>query len=259
MRPFLAWSPPDYMHPYLRQGTPTFDTVDWSRMTGEGYGAGNLLIDASILAARRIEGSYTLFEPGSLVKNEPNIQIRRWNGMYLGAEKIWAGDPVRIKAGTDDVLVIYHILERISSGTSNYTNTSIILLGDTWTVKEVPSARFLPPAQPNIPVRMRQDLNFRNAVSAPFQGAAVPLGAAGQEQDGRAGQRARPLVRVEHAAAHPRLARGVCEREGDGPRGVRQQPPQPPRRKQGHERRQHAPRHARGSARRRGAAEHAAS
>ena len=170
VRPFLAWSPPDYINESLRQPTVTFDNADWPRLAGTALASGlvdnQLLIDASILAARKIEGSYTLLEPGLVLKNEINVQIRRWNGMYLGAERIWVGDPVRIRAGVEDVFVVHQILERITSGTGYFTNTTVTLMGERWTTREVAPGRALPPVQANIPMRMSKDIEYRNAFAA---------------------------------------------------------------------------------------------
>jgi Transcription-silencing protein, cryptic loci regulator Clr2/Transcription-silencing protein Clr2 len=174
LRPWLAWSPPEFMNPQFQTRNQKFDTVNWTGLTNGRYGHNDKLIDASIMAARAIESSYTLFDPVKTINQDTSQCTRQWNGIFFGSEKIWSGDPVRLKGGgPEDVLVISLILERTTSGNYNgipVGTTKIFLIGDHWTIVEYPSRKHLPQPLPNIPPRMRDDLAYRNTVSASFNG-----------------------------------------------------------------------------------------
>ncbi|EKG20961.1 hypothetical protein MPH_01718 [Macrophomina phaseolina MS6] len=93
LRPWLAWSPPPLTFEQL-QNRPdiTYDSVDWQALASGPYGHGNPEVDASILAAKAVDNTYTPFKLLNS-RQGPGVEERHWAGAYLGAEKIWVGEP----------------------------------------------------------------------------------------------------------------------------------------------------------------------
>lgn len=178
LKPWLAWSAPQCTFTYLQQHPQLrYDQVDWHALLSGQYGQGIADVDASILAAKAIDTTYTLFErlktsPG------PSWEERHYNGIYLGAEKIWRGDPVRIRIGPGglDLMVVTAIVERVSTnGTPKAPPSSQVWLhGDIYSYATIPAPDpSNPPANPsdsnsNIPIRMREDIAWRNRLLIPL-------------------------------------------------------------------------------------------
>lgn len=177
IRPWLAWSPPGYFHKSLNDLPGlTYDTADWQRIRNGAFGATSkdtLTIDASILAAKTIDSSYTLFGFSKTVPNPTVGNETHWNGIYIGGEKLWLGEPVRLRHSTgtgENVLVISSITERTQAPSYAIAKTTkVVLRGDIYTCSTV-----TPPEQPpsqsqdtrTIPMRMLEDLKRRNRASA---------------------------------------------------------------------------------------------
>lgn len=163
LRPFLAWSPPPLTFGQLQNGRDTtYDTVDWQAVLSGQYGNGNPEVDGSILAAKAVDNTFTLVSMLN-ARPGPSMEERHWAGLFLGAEKIWIGEPVRIQMpGVNlPVLVIVDIVERVQQGRSTVT-----LFGDLYTfVGGIPVANPLPPTD-HLPPRMALDLRVRNQISA---------------------------------------------------------------------------------------------
>lgn len=160
LRPWLVWSPPPYCHPGLNSHpTLRFDNADWNDISRGSFGASkplNMTIDGSILAAKAIDCTYTPFELLSS-SQEANFSVKRYNGLYLGAEKLWVGDIASINgSGIEDVLVITEIVERTSLSQSPFIPT-VTVIGDVY--KLVYRAG---PEIQNLPQRMREDVKLRN-------------------------------------------------------------------------------------------------
>lgn len=178
LRPWLAWSVPRYTIPGLNTLTtpPSYDTADWQGMANGVYGRGDVEVDASIMAAKRVDTSYTPFTPRSSREAEPGITETTFDGIFLGAEKCWLGDPLRLAHGDGtDVLVPHTITER-KQRPSNSTTT--YLTGDIYTLQRTthsnPAVPTLaaPNNNPNLPHRMTEDLAARNAHSIPARRSA---------------------------------------------------------------------------------------
>lgn len=160
IRPWLAWSVPSATHSQI--ANLTFDQVPWDRVIRGEFGRGDAEVDGSILAAKAIDGSYTLFERAEV----PTLNAGEvhYTGMFLGAEKVWVGEPVRLRVLNDDIVVMV-ILQMIENTTGS--NSSVTLIGDIYKFVEMPSpykSRKEWPT-PNLPARMVADLRFRNEVS----------------------------------------------------------------------------------------------
>jgi hypothetical protein len=165
LRPWLAWSVPDTTIPALKN--MEYDKVPWDRVINGDYDQSQVrdyVVDGSILAAKVIDASYSLFDriENALV-GPGEIQ---YNGMFLGAEKIWVGEPVRLRIPGNDivVLIIHKLIER---QTPNSTATTVTFIGDVYKFVEMPTPyrnRSEWPT-PALPPRMVADLRFRNEVA----------------------------------------------------------------------------------------------
>lgn len=177
MRPWLAWSVPAFTHPGLNtvNELPRFDTIDWNALRRGVYGTGgDLEVDGSILAAKSIDSTYTPLGQTQSSEVEPGTTETRYEGMYLGGEKIWVGEPVRLAPGSGtDVLVIHSIVERRKTAamTGQIIQQSAYLVGDHYSLVNIqhndpntptPAA---PNMNPHLPERLTQDLAYRNAQS----------------------------------------------------------------------------------------------
>ncbi|EHL00134.1 hypothetical protein M7I_3896 [Glarea lozoyensis 74030] len=164
IRPWLAWSVPNTTIPAIQN--LTYDDVPWDRVVRGELDGGqprDYVVDGSILAAKVIDSSYSLYDriEGALA-GPGEIHYR---GMFLGAEKIWVGEPVRIRVPGNDiiVLIIQKLIERTAS-----PNTSIVtFVGDVYKFVDMPTpykSRAEWPT-PKLPARMVSDLRFRNEVA----------------------------------------------------------------------------------------------
>jgi hypothetical protein len=177
IRPWLAWSPPAFCHTSLNSLPGlSYDTADWQGIRAGAYGPTTdaaLTIDASILAAKVIDSTYTLFGFMTTVTSPDAGNETHWNGVYLGGEKLWIGEPVRLRMSTgvsENVLVISSIIER--SQASAYVTakaTKVVIRGDIYTCSSVKPPQQPPPQSQDIktiPMRMLEDLKQRNRASA---------------------------------------------------------------------------------------------
>jgi hypothetical protein len=106
----------------------TPETSSWEGVVSGRYGqGGDPEVDGSILAAKSTDASYSFFSP--LPSPTPNETCYR--GLFLGAEKIWAGEPVRLKMPGDDPVVL--IISRIKETRSADRNESVVTIaGDVY-------------------------------------------------------------------------------------------------------------------------------
>lgn len=165
LRPWLAWSVPETTNPDLKN--MHYDAVPWDRVVRGEFDNGrspDYVVDSSILAAKKIDASYSLFDRiENAVVGSGDIA---YNGMFLGAEKIWSGEPVRLSGYGSDIviLIIDRMIERIGS------QPNVIFIGDEYKLVEMPShsrtssdwAKY----SHNVPPRMITDITFRNDVAA---------------------------------------------------------------------------------------------
>ncbi|KAF3003431.1 hypothetical protein E8E13_001593 [Curvularia kusanoi] len=173
MKPWLAWSAPNYTYAYMQQHPNIpFEKVDWQGLIAGQYGQdGVASVDASIMAAKAVDTTYTLFDYLKKTANA-GMQDAHYNGIYLGGEKIWRGDPVRLRIGRDtDLMVVTDIIERTSQQANGQTVSAILVVGDIYSYETIPLANpaQLPavPKAPNLPTRMREDMAWRNQLLIP--------------------------------------------------------------------------------------------
>lgn len=162
LRPWLAWSVPDTTHRDI--GNLKFDEVPWERVLNGEFGSGDAEVDGSILAGKAINDSYTLFGPlGTLTANQNDMF---YNGMFLGAEKIWLGEPVRLQVPNNDivVMVIQHIIE--SNILTPMAASHATVIGDIYNFVQMPMPTPYKDQKdwptPRLPPRMAADIRFRN-------------------------------------------------------------------------------------------------
>ncbi|KAI4261275.1 MAG: hypothetical protein L6R42_003523 [Xanthoria sp. 1 TBL-2021] len=166
LRPWLAWSPPLPTHSGLAN-TPglTYSTIDWKGVTSGHYGQGDAEVDGSIFAAKAVDDSLTLFHP--LTNNTVTTGERTYNGIYLGGEKIWTGEPIRLRVGSgQDIMVVHSIVERLKPGSTSISSATVLLVGDIYkfsTLSLQPGDQ--PPDNRHLPLRLRQDMECRNRVT----------------------------------------------------------------------------------------------
>ncbi|KXT17115.1 hypothetical protein AC579_2001 [Pseudocercospora musae] len=174
MRPWLAWSVPAFTNKGLndQQTPPRYETADWQGMASGRYGTGDLEVDGSIMAAKMVDSTYTLFGKDKVLQPEPGVQEVHYDGIFLGAEKIWVGDPVRLHIGTGtDVMVVHSIMERKRVSPVNpqqVLEQAPYFVGDVYQLATVPhqNVSIETPAAPNrnphLPARLTEDLMDRN-------------------------------------------------------------------------------------------------
>lgn len=170
IRPYLAWSCPSPTFTKIQH--LTFDQVQWDAVLRGDYREpgknGDPEVDGSILAAWMIDRSYSLFDKVDfrpLVAGETH-----YNGMFLGGEKVWVGDPVRVQSElgsndhvAEDVLVIDQLIEKVNDSIS-----LMIFVGNVYRLITKPSSynnRLDWPMEESLPARMIADLRFRNEVT----------------------------------------------------------------------------------------------
>lgn len=127
LRPWLAWSVPRYTYDGLNNMPDPFkyESADWQGMKHGRYGPGDLEVDGSILAAKSVDSSYTPLIPKQTVEVADGITETHYEAVFLGAEKIWLGDPIRLGPGPNtDILVVHNIIERSRKPPSPETKPS---------------------------------------------------------------------------------------------------------------------------------------
>ena len=185
LRPWLAWSPPPATCRALNPDhhnnfrSLTYDNIDWNAYMAGAFGPGEGEVDGSILAAKQVETTYTPFEPmgTSPIPNTPQPQGQQthYNGIFIGAEKIWVGDALRLRTGkfATDIVVLHDIIEQPSSfapqaqQAQSGSQTRIILVGDTYStaVAEL-NPQLVPQTALHLPSRVRDDLGYKNQLTS---------------------------------------------------------------------------------------------
>ncbi|KAJ4423019.1 hypothetical protein N0V82_002286 [Gnomoniopsis sp. IMI 355080] len=103
LRPFLAFSVPAISVPEIRDND--FNKVNWQGVFGNPQYSGEMVgLEASKLAALEIDGSWSTFNILKAGPKQPK-NITMYGGVFLGAEMIRLGDPIRPKDKTRDTLL----------------------------------------------------------------------------------------------------------------------------------------------------------
>ncbi|KAI9728207.1 MAG: hypothetical protein M1828_004668 [Chrysothrix sp. TS-e1954] len=172
LRPWLAWSPPPSTCSDLNPTEQnhhrilSYGTIDWRGVLAGKYGPGDAEVDGSIFAAKAAETTFTPFDP---VNSNTMTNTISYNGIYIGGEKIWIGDPLRLRnsAFATDMMVLHEIIEHPSTSPQESYRPRISLVGDTYSYRIAQLERLAVPKDVlHLPVRVRDDLVFRNAITA---------------------------------------------------------------------------------------------
>jgi hypothetical protein len=160
LRPYLAWSLPE--PPNLPgSSNMTFEQVPWDKLVRPGEN--KYIPDGSIFAAKEIDRSYSLFDRVEVPQAAPGEV--QFSGMFLGAEKIWVGEPVRLRVPSNEPMVL--IVQKLIERTTPTSQSSVTFVGDVYKFVEMPTPyrnRSEWPT-PNLPPRMVADLRYRNEVA----------------------------------------------------------------------------------------------
>ncbi|KAI9713276.1 MAG: hypothetical protein M1820_001263 [Bogoriella megaspora] len=172
LRPWLAWSVPPYTNAKLNEIDVSFETADWNGIVQRRYGQGDPEVDGSIMAAKAVDESYTLFQPLKKVVPQPGSEETYWAGMYLGAEKIWTGDPVRLNTSAGiEIMIISAIIDKARpSYGGNPLPKAVYIVGDIYTLTTTSSSSAETPNTPHFPNRLTTDFKFRNSFMQPAKG-----------------------------------------------------------------------------------------
>ncbi|KAL6719220.1 hypothetical protein ACLMJK_003457 [Lecanora helva] len=166
LRPWLAWSAPGPTHQALTAPNLNYNTIDWKAVVGGVYGNGDAEVDGSIYAAKMIDDSFSLIE--QLSNNTITTGERSYNGIYFGGEKLWVGEPIRLRVlnNQQDIMIIHQIIEKLKANSTNAASATIHISGDVYrytTVNYLPGQE--PAENPHLPIRLRQDLTYRNRLT----------------------------------------------------------------------------------------------
>jgi len=85
--------------------------------------------------------------------------------MFLGAEKIWVGEPVRLRVPNDDIIVL--VIQKLIERTIPPATSIVTFVGDIYKFVSMPMQynNRLEWPTPDLPARMVADLRFRNEVA----------------------------------------------------------------------------------------------
>ncbi|CAG8977972.1 hypothetical protein HYALB_00001853 [Hymenoscyphus albidus] len=165
IRPWLAWSVPLTTVPAIQE--LTYDQVPWERVLRGELDAGHsrdYVVDGSILAAKVVDSSYSLYDRIENALAGPGEV--HYRGMFLGAEKIWVGEPIRLR-GSDSKDIVVLIVHKLIERTTPQGISSVTFVGDVykWVEMPTPYRNRADWPTPDLPARMVADLRFRNEVA----------------------------------------------------------------------------------------------
>ncbi|KXJ85494.1 hypothetical protein Micbo1qcDRAFT_237437 [Microdochium bolleyi] len=174
MRPFLAFSVPSVSNNLTAAlGNKPIHEIDWEAQqqamaAGDPHKKDMLGMEASKMAVLVIDGSYSTFNRQSVPEPTPTRTF--YAGVFLGSERLTAGEAVRIRPSPGDppspkpypnVMAIRAIfVETTAEG------ERLIFFGDVLRLEEVPLSQ--PPAiyPHNLPAAMVREKSFRDKVRA---------------------------------------------------------------------------------------------
>ncbi|KAI5795529.1 transcription-silencing protein Clr2-domain-containing protein [Geopyxis carbonaria] len=159
LRPWVAWSTPPLTNGNLDNTGTDYANLPWHQERRSQ----SIEVDASIIKSRDVDASYTLIEK----LTEQNY----YAGVYLGAEKLWVGDTVRLKSGahpavqsTHEILVVSSIQD-LAPGSrlgARSRDTGVFLSGDIYRLVSHKQQMPTPHMLPNV---VAQDLEVRMKVT----------------------------------------------------------------------------------------------
>lgn len=179
MRPFLTFSVPGVGIEAIQN--KVFSEVQWQELVNLYVGRTEILgLEASKMAAVEIDSSWSVFNQLSAEPSQPRNQSR-YDGVFLGAEMIRRGDPIRCKDKTKGVLL--EVAEIIVTSTTSVPNPGTpantpSTTQDTLTFRGVEYEASLVPEQTFAP---KQPQGAVFAKDTAFRSAAAKAGGANQK------------------------------------------------------------------------------
>ena len=184
MRPFLTFSVPDISIAELRD--KAFAEVDWHAFVNRyapdpdpAKRARKLEViglEASKMAARFINASFSTFNtfPGPPIVMGPNAYLTKYGGVYLGAEMIRLGDPVRVSAEeqqpASEAISTVMIVQEIQLNTSPNAAPSLKFRGSIYQLRRVDPSQMdttaADAASSELGPACLDEVNFRNDLAA---------------------------------------------------------------------------------------------
>jgi hypothetical protein len=162
LRPWVAWSTPPVTNPNLSTDNRIeYENLPWQQERGSG----SIEVDASILKSRDVDVSFTLID-----KLTPQ---NHYAGVYHGAEKLWVGDAVRLKATScptystgREIMVITSIQDFMPNNPhgTRLRETGVTLTGDIFRLTNHTQSI---PAPPGLPNTVQADLTLRGKFAIP--------------------------------------------------------------------------------------------
>lgn len=166
MRPFHAFSVPGVSMPEL-QGKP-FDATPWAELFNyagqDRVKRNNMLLDASKMAASKIDTSFSFWSP---LSQDMQSETVPFYGGFLGAERIELGDCLRVNPVAGDsmswndssVLGVRRIMLRTVN-----RQRSIVLIGAIYQVVKADDPFAQPVPIEDLPIPLQEETRWRNAV-----------------------------------------------------------------------------------------------
>ncbi|KAI9883010.1 MAG: hypothetical protein M1823_005233 [Watsoniomyces obsoletus] len=178
IRPWLGYEAHPIQHRALVG--KDFHEINWAEVAAGKFGPGDPGVDGSVIGASTVEKTYTVIHPlpsSHTGQPSPIPGATFWNGIFVGAEKFWVGEPVRLLNPAfpgKDVMVIHAIMEypetittTDASSNPGETKMAIKFQGDIYNMISrayTTEAAAIPSTHPSLPPRMTTEINERNAV-----------------------------------------------------------------------------------------------
>lgn len=179
MRPFLTFSVPGVGIEAIQN--KIFSEVQWQELINVYVGRSELVgLEASKMAAVEIDSSWSVFNRLPAEPTQPRNQSR-YDGVFLGAEMIRRGDPIRSKDKSKGTLL--EVAEIIVTTTTSVPNpgtpaNTVPTTQDTLTFRGVEFEAALVPEQTHVP---KQPQGAIFAKDTAFRSAAAKAGGANQK------------------------------------------------------------------------------
>ena len=176
IRPWHAMSAPAPTNEFLADPRWVYSNIDWQGVLDGRYGRGEAEVDASIFAAKAVDESYTLTDP---IQPSQQGLVRgadvSYAGVFLGAERIWIGDPVRLTLPNRNVcIMIAHQIKETREPNQQYPNgfaSKVLFVGDIyeWVLTSKDNISKLP-LNPQLHPRLKRDMDWRNKLTSQRKG-----------------------------------------------------------------------------------------
>jgi hypothetical protein len=128
----------------------------------------------SVYFARKAVETYSLFGGDTEIRSVDSPEPIEVNGIFFGAEKIYVGEPIRVRGndGEEDVLLLEKVL-RVPGGESG----SLRLVGNRYTTSKRSGLRAITPQEfVKMPLRMRLGLPKWSRINKPTKLPQMELG-----------------------------------------------------------------------------------